>query len=413
MIFQSLLFTSLGIMIGLFAGITPGIHVNTIIPIILSLSFFIKNPYHLAILIVSVAITEIFVDMIPSIFLGAPETDTALAVLPGHRLLLEGRGYEAIKLSVIGGIGGIIFSLVFILIFSYSFRFLYKMTRPYIHFLISFVVIFMIMSEKQVKKMVFAMAIIFLSGLLGLITLNSSLIPQRNTLFPVLTGLFGLSTLLISLSERSSIPKQTGDCSLKISKKEIIKSIILSSLAGIIVGFLPAVGISEAAVMMQYIGGSNTPRSFLVTVSGINASNDIFSLISLYLVGNPRSGTSVAIHKLLTELTFYDVLLLVGVICFTSGIVAMLTLFLGRKIPKFLARINYKKLVSSVIFLTILLVFTVTGIFGLLVLFTSTSIGVLCARLGIRRSHCMGCLLIPSILFFSGLNPFVFSLLRI
>jgi len=38
----------------------------------------------------------------PSIFLGAPEADTALAVLPGHALLMEGRGEEAVRLSAIG-----------------------------------------------------------------------------------------------------------------------------------------------------------------------------------------------------------------------------------------------------------------------------------------------------------------------
>ena len=46
---------------------------------------------------------------------------------------------------------------------------------------------------------------------------------------------------------------------------------------------------------------------------------------------------------------------------------------------------------------------------GLLILFTSISIGLLCAYLEIKRSHCMGVLLLPSILFFAEINPLVIS----
>jgi len=90
MIWWAILLVFLGVAIGILAGRTPGIHVNTTIPLLLSLSFFFPSPYYLAVLIVSVAVTEIFIDYIPSIFLGAHDADTALSVLPGHRLLLEG-----------------------------------------------------------------------------------------------------------------------------------------------------------------------------------------------------------------------------------------------------------------------------------------------------------------------------------
>jgi len=412
MILETLLLSFLGIGIGIFAGLMPSMHVNTLLPILFSFSLFFDNPYYLSVLIVSTAITEIFVNFISSIFIGAPEEDTALSILPGHRLLLEGRGYEAIKLTVIGGIGTLILTLILISFFAQFFDYFYKLSRPFIHWLIIFVVIFMIISEKKIKKMLSAILIISLSGLLGIIALNSSL-NQKNILFPILTGLFGLSTLLISISERSSIPKQNENENLDISKKDIVKSIFLSSIAGILVGFLPAIGISEAATMVQYLGGTGEARSFLITLSGINAGNEVFSLISLYLVGNPRSGASVAIQKVLSELTFYDVVYLIGVICFSSGIAAVITLLLGKRIPRYLERVNYKWLCISVIFFIILIVFLFTRTFGLLILFTSTSIGLLCAFLGIKRSHCIGCLLVQSILFFSGLMPTVVSFLGI
>jgi putative membrane protein len=389
-------------------------HVNTLLPLILSFSAFLNlTSYQLAVLIVSTAMSEIFFNFIPSIFIGAPEESTALSVLPGHRLLLEGRGYEAIKLTVIGGIGSLIFGLILITLLSPYFSSFYRLTRPYIHFAIISVIFFMIFSERKPRKILSAAFIILLSGIFGLIVLNSQILPQQQLLFPVLTGMFGLSTLLISYSETSHLPEQKEDFSLKISTKEILKSIFLGSMAGIIVGFLPAIGISEAAVMVQYLAGTRDARSFLVTLSGINVGNEVFSLISLYLVSNPRSGSSVAIQQILTELSFYDVLLLVGVICFVSGISAMLTLYLGKQIPKFLVKLDYKTLTLSVISFICVMVFIWTGTTGMIVLLISTTIGLLCAHLEVRRSHCMGVLLIPSICFFAGINPLVISMLRI
>ncbi|MEM5883087.1 MAG: tripartite tricarboxylate transporter permease [Candidatus Aenigmatarchaeota archaeon] len=413
MIFETLTFCLIGIAFGMVCGLVPGFHVNLIVPILLSFSFLVKNPYFLAVLIVSTSITEIFMNFIPSIFLGAPDEDTSLSILPGHRLLLEGRGYEAIRLTVLGGVLSLILSLVFISAFGNVFTYLYEISRPYVHYLITFVVILMIASEKKWKKIFYSILIIFLSGFLGVITLNSSLVPQQDALFPILTGLFGLSTLILSLSERAFIPKQEEDSNLKISNFRIIKSVILGCFAGIIVGLLPAIGVSQAATLVQYLSKTNDERSFLITVSGINVGNEVFSLVNLFLVGNPRSGSSVAVQRVLTELNFYDILYLIGSICFSAGIASGLTLLLGKKISKFLEKLNYRKLCISILLFISTIIFLITGTFGLLIAFASTSIGLLCARLEIKRSHCMGCLLIPSILYFSGLSPLVLSFLKI
>jgi putative membrane protein len=412
-ILDLIIFSLFGITVGLGMGLLPGMHINNVIPLILSFSIFFTSPYNLVIFIISVAITQIFVGYIPSIFLGAPDENTSLSVLPGHRLLLEGRGYEAIKLTIIGGIGSLLISLIIIAFVGNTFSYLYEISRPYVQYLIIGVVIFMVLSEKKLRKILPVILIIFLSGIFGVIVLGSTVVKSENVLFPVLSGMFGLSTIIISINERSKIPEQKKDSELKITKWQLIKSCFLGSVAGIIVGFLPAIGVSQAGTMVQYIGGMGESRSFLVTLSGINLSNEAFSLISLFLVNNPRSGASVAIQKILTQLTLYDVLLLVGVICFVSGIAALLTMFLGKRIPNFLAKLNYKYLSIFVISFVLVMIFLLSGVYGLLIAFTSTSIGLLCAFLDIRRSHCMGVLLIPSILFFSGLNGIVLSILGI
>jgi len=103
----TLLFISIfiGFFLGIISGLTPGIHVNNFALVLLALTpLFLDigfEPFYIAVMILSNSVTQTFVDIIPSIFLGAPEADTALAVLPGHRLLMEGRGSEAVRLSAI------------------------------------------------------------------------------------------------------------------------------------------------------------------------------------------------------------------------------------------------------------------------------------------------------------------------
>lgn len=328
-------------------------------------------------------------------------------------MLIEGRGYEAIKLTVLGGLGSLALTIVLVFLLSNYFIGLYNLSRPYIAYVIILVVALMVLTEKKLSIMLFSLGIILLSVIFGMVVLNSATFSQQNILFPVLAGMFGLSTLILSITEKSKISEQEKDSKLRISKMNVVKSVILGSLAGIAVGFLPAIGVSQAATMTQYLTGMGDARNFLVSLSGINVANELFSINSLYLVHNPRSGASVAIERVMNNLSFNDMLLLTGVICFAAGLASLLALYLGRKIPSVLARLDYKKLSLGIIaFLSLMTVFS-TGPTGLLVLIISASIGVLCAKLNVRRSNCMGVLLIPSIIFFLGLNPFVLSLLNL
>lgn len=414
MLIEILLFSLLGIALGVVLGLLPGIHLNNLLPLFVSLTFLIPNPHYLVVFIVSIAIAQVFTSFIPAVYLGAPDGDAnSLSVLPGHRLLLEGRGYEAIRLTVIGGLSALVISIIAVLFFGNYFTLLYNVIRPYIAYPLIAVVLFMILSERRMKKMFYAGLIILLSGVLGGLVLNSSLVPQQNVLFPTFAGLFAISTLITSITEKAKIPRQQFDNTLKTSKFNITKAIVLGVIAGILVGLLPAVGVSQAATFMQYIGGLGEARAFLTTLSSINTANEVISLNSLYLINNPRSGASVAIEKILPEISFNDILLLLGVIFFTAGIVVPITLYLGRTIPRLLVKINYTLLSTVVIGFLVLMILAITGVYGLLIGLTATGIGLLCTYFGVRRSNCIGILLLPSVSFFLGLNPLIFTLLNI
>ena len=104
-----------GIIAGVITGLLPGLHINLIASSVVVFSTVllpIFSQIPLVVFIASMTISNIFIAFIPSIFLGAPDEDNFLSVLPGHELLLKGKGHEAVMLISVGGIIGIFLFLL-------------------------------------------------------------------------------------------------------------------------------------------------------------------------------------------------------------------------------------------------------------------------------------------------------------
>src|SRR3990172_13137024 len=118
MLIEILIFLLLGILAGTFTGLFPGIHINLIGTAIASgtISFLAGvDALYFAVFITSMSIAHVFLDFIPSIFLGAPEDGTELSVLPGHEMLKQGLGSEAVALTSQGCLYGLFIFLISIL----------------------------------------------------------------------------------------------------------------------------------------------------------------------------------------------------------------------------------------------------------------------------------------------------------
>ena len=389
---------------GFFVGLIPGIHINTLIPFFFSLS--INNKY-LAILIISFAISQLFSSFLISTFLGLPEDETALSVLPAHRLVLKGHGYEAFLLAIYGLLFSSILTLLFSLFLLPFFSSIYGKIRQFVLFLIIFVSCYTILSERNKRKILYAFLIFLASGFLGILTLYSPIINQQNSLLPLLTGFFGLSSILVSLKEKSKIPKQKFIRKINISRKDFLTALIVGSFGGIIAGFMPGIGSSQAIMLFSPLVSET--RKFIVASASVNSANEIFSLLSLYLVKNPRSGASVALQKIFPEFGFSEFLFSLGVLLISLSISFILSLKISSKILELIQRVNYFYLNMFLIAFLSISVFYFSGLYGLIILLSSTSLGILAIKLKIKRVNLMGCLLLPSILFFSNLLPIFLS----
>ena len=153
MFLEFLIAALLGILAGIFTGLTPGIHINLVSLLVVSSSAYLLDfvsLQSLGVFIISMAIAHTFLDVLPAIFLGAPNEATALGVLPGHKLLLQGMGYEAVKLTITGSLFSLILAIFLFPALVIIFPLIYDDIRPYIGFILIAVVIYMILIEKGI-----------------------------------------------------------------------------------------------------------------------------------------------------------------------------------------------------------------------------------------------------------------------
>lgn len=386
-----------GCSLGVVTGLIPGIHVNTLLPFMMLLPGSQKTG---AVVIFSLAITHTFLDFIPSTIFGAPDPDTALSVLPAHRLLLSGRGYEAVKLTVVGSLGAFVVSCALVLPMILCIPILYNIINPYMGLILLSFVAFIILSERSVKGIGCAVAVFLGSGFYGHVVLSNPLISEDLVLFPVFCGLFGLSTLLISLKDQSELPLQPIDSRIHLRPHTVLINVAKGAAAGILVSLFPGVGPAHATAVISV---RSSPRQFLVAVSGVNTANAVYALVGLYTLGKARSGAVLAIQDLI-HLDGRTMVTLLSCGLIAAGIASVTALYITRKLLEVLPSFSYRNLMAFTCVILAIAVWATTGYTGLLVMAVGCCIGVLPLLVGVRRSHCMGVLLFPILIYYLGLT---------
>jgi len=404
----------LGVGLGTFTGLIPGIHVNNLTPMLVGLAAASSlQPARAVAAIVAMAVTHTFLAYIPSTFLGVPEPGTELSVLPAHRLVLEGRGYEAIRLTAFGCLGALLLSAALALPLSLVFAPAYESISPYMHWLLLAVIAVMIALERTREGITWATMIFLLSGLLGLLTLDTNLIKGDVALLPLLSGLFGISVLLVSVAHGGKPPPQlyASKAPETLDVRSSTRALCAGTGAGIFTGIIPGIGPSQGTVLAQVATRSGGTEEFLVAVSGVNMAKALFSFVALYAIARPRSGAAVAVGQLFPEVGLGELTFVLAIALTAGGIAAILHLRLGRLATLHISRLPYRAMCWVVIAGIAGLTFYYSGPMGLLVLAVATAIGLLPALVHVKRTHCMGVIMVPCILYFAGLKDAVLAAL--
>lgn len=403
----------IGILIGTITGMIPGIHVNTAGAIIFASSGFLLgtlSPEFLCVMLVSMSIAHALIEFVPSMLLGVPQEGTATSILPGHRMVLQGRSKEVIRIVIVGGFGAILITILMLPIFSITLPILHDLTKPFTWIILLSASIYLTHKlTANFRDFLWSLLLFCLSGILGWILFQSP-ISSGVTLMCTFSGLFGISTILFSLNESSTIPHQNPFYDLNIDFNKF-KSIFAGGITGAILGFLPGFGPAQGTVIAQAVSGASDVNdddtvNFLLATSGLNISDCLFSLIAIYIIGNPRSGIAVYMSYLLFEMGLNHLIIFIFASLLAVSVSLVLALKLGDSFSRLMGRVDYKKLSIGVIILQIVILYIfifyyqAPVFYMTLALITSTAMGMLPHYIGVGKSHLMGILIIPAIVIY-------------
>jgi len=397
----------LGILCGTITGMVPGIHVNTAGAIIFASSVPLMEFFSaevLCVFMVSISITHAIIDFIPSMLLGVPEEGTAVSILPGHRMVLEGRSKEAIRIVSLGGFGAIIVVILMLPVFATVLPIAHEFIKPYTFFILLIVSVFLLWKlTRGIKAFIWVSILFIFSGLLGW-TIFQTPISSGISMMCIFSGLFGISTILYSLNESSFMPHQNKFYDLELNSN-MLRGIFAGGVAGAILGFLPGFGPAQGSIIAQAAAGGDgedDTENFLTAISGLNTSDTLFSLFCIYLIGNPRSAIAVYMDYLISDFTLSHLLVFAFAGLTAVSISLILCLKLGDSFSKIMQEIDYKKLCIAVIILMVVILYIFAIVYNAplpyitLALITSTAMGLLPHYLGVGKSHLMGVLIVPA-----------------
>jgi putative membrane protein len=141
-------------------------------------------------------------------------------------------------------------------------------------------------------------------------------------------------------------------------------------------------------------------HGFMMLMGSIGTANFVLSLAALWELGKARNGSIIAVQQLFPDVTAQTIIIFLCATLIAGAVSVYLVLKIGKIFSRLITKINYRTLVIGIISFVTLLVIVLTGWIGLLVLVTSTAVGLVPAITKVTRTHAMGCLLLPVILYF-------------
>nr|WP_321350065.1 tripartite tricarboxylate transporter permease [uncultured Methanoregula sp.] len=398
---ELLLGTLIGVALGTVSGIIPGVHANTLAGVLLSLQLALLaflGPLALAGAMFAALITHTFVDAIPSTFLGIPDADTSLSVLPAHALCMEGNGEEAVRIAALGSACAMVIAVPLSILCFFALPAL----QPYFDWWIGILLVasvgYMIVTSEAPG---WAFAVFLVSGLLGTFALHYAFLGWHTLaggsaiLMPLLTGLFGISVLLTA--SRGTLPEQNFQ-GLRVDDRTVVKCSVLGTFAGVAVGWLPGLSTASAnGVLASLIGYEKDRRAYILATNAANTANAFIGLTALFALSRMRNGVMVALSEL--PLPTMSELMVVGVLAACAAY--LITIGLSRSAHR-LRGIDSRLMNRGVIAFVVCLSFLLTGPFGMAILLLAIAVGLVPHLVNIPRVYCMGAIMVPVMIWSFG-----------
>ena len=124
------------------------------------------------------------------------------------------------------------------------------------------------------------------------------------------------------------------------------------------------------------------------------------SYITVYAISKSRTGTAAAVSTLLQRITQFDLVLILITILLSGIISFFLGIKLAKTISKIFNKLSYKYLTLSIILIVLVVNIIFTNWLGIIVLMTSTALGIFAILSNSRGINLMACLIVPAIVYY-------------
>jgi putative membrane protein len=392
---ELLAWTLAGSLLGCCSGLVPGLHANNFALVLAGVAPSVPgSPLFVGCAMLSAGVVHTFLNAVPAMALGVPDAEMAVTALPGHRLVLEGRGYEAIRLSALGSVLAVLAAVPLAIPVTRAVTAVYPTIRTHLSLVLAAVTVALVASEPTWRGRVGGLLSFALAAALGALTLDLSPdapLAVGGTLAPLFAGLFGAPVLIDAL-RGGGVPRQDDD-GIAASRGVVAGTAVAGALAGAVVGYVPGISAAIAAVaVLVVVPDGASDRGYIVATSGVDTANTIFALFALVAIGQPRTGVMVAFETVGAPLEL-PILVACVVLAGLIGFVAVIRI--GDAYLDLVGRLAYWKLSVAVLALLVVLSFLFTGPIGIAILAAAAVVGLVPVRLRCRRVHLMGVLIGP------------------
>jgi putative membrane protein len=391
----TLAFVAGGIGLGTVSGLVPGLHANNFALVLAAAASEIPGPPLLiGAAMLAAGVVHTFLDAVPALALGVPDAAMAATALPGHRLVIAGRGREAVRLSALGSGLAVAVALPLAVPVTQVMTVAYPTLRAHLPVVLGAVVVLLVVTERTARGAAAGLASFAAAAALGWATLDltpAAPLAAGGMLTPLFAGLFG-APVLIDAVGGAGVPEQA-DATVTSSRRVVLAMAAAGALAGAVVGYLPGISSAIAAVaVLSLTPGAAGDRGYVVATSGVNTANTLFALFALVAIRQPRTGVLVAFDEVAAPL---NLPLLVGTALLASVAGFCLVLSVGDCYLRAVGRTDYRRLSVGILSLLVALSWLFAGVPGVAVFAVSAALGLVPVRLGARWVYLMGVLIGP------------------
>ncbi|ELZ94181.1 hypothetical protein C440_11188 [Haloferax mucosum ATCC BAA-1512] len=389
---------AVGVCLGTCSGLVPGLHANAFALLLASVATDVPAPpVAVAAAVLAASTVHTFLDVVPALALGVPDAALAPGALPAHKLVLGGRGREALRLSALGSGAALCIAVPVAVPVTELLVYGYPVIRNHLWVVLVGVAVALVWTEPTLRAKLTAGVTIAAATGLGLAVLDRSFggpLPVGGVLAPLLAGLFGVPVLL-SARHGSGVPPQ-GDTTLATSPGAVAQSVLAGTGGGAFVGYLPGVSSGVAGTLALAVLPGRDPdesaRAYVTATSAATTATTVFALFALAGLGTPRTGALVALSAadLPTGLG-----IAVPTTIFAGVCGAALVPVLGDRALSVAGRLDQRRLVAVVCLFLVVLSWAFAGTGGVVVLVAAAVVGHLPVKLGCRRVHLMCVLMGP------------------